>query len=91
MYLFDITDLDRRSDSKARINGLNKLGLKPVQESHAVADSVKCQHACCVVQVYAYPWGVRGIDGFVHTVMPGRVTCIRAEEAPRFIVVAQQT
>lgn len=62
-----------------------------MQEGHAVAYAVKCQHACGVVQVHAYPRGVGGIDGCVHAVVPGRVTRVGAEETPGLVVVAQQT
>ena len=87
----EIADLDRGSDSKARIEGLDERGLKPVQEGHAVAYAIKRQHARRVVQVHAYPGGVGGADGFVHPVVPSRVARVGAEEAPGFIVVAQQT
>lgn len=62
-----------------------------MQEGHAVAYAVKCQHTCSVVQVHGYPGGVGGVDGFVHPVVPGGVTRVRAEETPGFVVVAQQT
>lgn len=62
-----------------------------MQEGHAAAYAIKRQHTCSVVQVHAYPGGVGGGDGFVHPVVPGRVTCVGAEEAPGFVVVAQQT
>lgn len=62
-----------------------------MQEGHGVAYAIKCQHTRSVVQVHAYPWGVRGVDGFVHAVVPGRVARVRAEETPGFVVVAQQT
>lgn len=91
MCSFDIADLDWSSNSKAWIDGLNKCGLEPVQEGHAVTYAVKCQHTCSVVQVHAYLGGVGGVDGFVHAVVPGRVTRVRAEETPGFVVVAQQT
>lgn len=62
-----------------------------MQEGHAATDAVKCQHTFSVVQVHGYPGGVGGVDGFVHAVVPGRVTRVRAEETPGFVVVAQQT
>lgn len=61
-----------------------------MQEVHAVAYAVKCQHARRVIQVHAYTGGVGGVDVFVHTVVPRGVTSVRAEEAPGFVVVAQQ-
>lgn len=87
----DVADLDWGSNSEARIEGLNKCGLKPVQEAHGVADAVKCQHPRRVVQVHAYPGGVGATDGFVHPVVPGGVARVGAEQAPGFVVVAQQT
>lgn len=86
----DVADLDRGSNSKAWIERLHKRGMKPVQECHGVAYAVKCQHSCSVVQVHTYPGGVGGVDGSVHSVVPGGVTSVGAEEAPGFIVVAQQ-
>lgn len=61
-----------------------------MQEGHAVADAEKCQHTCGVVQVHTYPGWVGRVNGFVHTVVPRRVTRVRAEEAPGFIIVTQQ-
>lgn len=87
---FDIADFDWGSNSKTWIDRLNKCGLKPVQEVHAVAYAVKCQHARRMIQVHAYPGGVGGIDVLVHAVVPRRVTSVRAEETPGFVVVAQQ-
>lgn len=87
----DVADLHRRSDSEARIDGLEKRGLKPVQERHgAVAYAVKRQHPRRVVQVHAYPGWVRPVDGFVHPVVPGGVSRVGAEEAPGLVVVSQQ-
>lgn len=65
--------------------------MEPVQEAHGVANTVKGQHPCCVVQVHAYPGGVRAAHGFVHPIMPGGVARVRAKEAPGLVVVAQQT
>lgn len=62
-----------------------------MQEVNAAAYAVKRQHARTVVQVHTYPGGVGSIDGCVHTVVPGRVTRVGAEEAPGLVVVAQQT
>lgn len=75
----DIADLDWGSNSKAWIDRLNKCGLKPVQEGHGAANAIKCQHTCSVVQVHAYPGGVGAVDGFVHAVVPGRVTWVRTQ------------
>lgn len=86
----DVADLDRGSHSKAWIKRLHKGGLEPVQQVHAASYAVKGQNTCCVVQVHAYPGGVGGVDGFVHAVVPGRVTCVRAQEAPGLVVVSQQ-
>lgn len=86
----DITDLDWGSNSKAWIQGLNKGGFKSVQQGHGVANAVKCQHTCTVVQVHTDLGRVRAMDGLVHSVVPGRVTRVRAEQTPGFIIVAQQ-
>lgn len=88
---FDVTDSDWGSNSKPWIDGLNELGLKPVQEGHGVAYAVKCQHTCSVVQVHSYPGGVGAADGFVHPVVPGRVTWVWTQETPGFVIVAQET
>lgn len=63
-----------------------------MQQGHGAgaAYAVKGQHAGRVVQVHAYPGGVRGADGFVHPVVPGGVARVGAEQAPRLVVVAQQ-
>lgn len=61
-----------------------------MQEGHAAADAVECQHTGTVVQVHAYPGGVGGADGFVHPVVPGGVACVRAQQTPGFVIVAQQ-
>lgn len=90
-WSLDVTDLDWGSNSKAWIKGLNKLGLKPVQKGHGAAYAVKCQHTCSVVQVHAYPGRVGATDGFVHSVVPGRVTRVWTEETPGFVIVAQET
>lgn len=88
----DVADLDRGSDAKPWVDGLGERGLEPVQEGHAaVLYGVEGQHACSVVQVHAYPGGVWGVDGRVHTVVPGRVARVGAEETPGLVVVAQQT
>lgn len=87
----DVADPDWRSDSKARIEGLDKFGLKPVQEGHGVAYAVKCQHPCSVIQVHAYPRGVRTIGRLVHAVVPRWVTGVRTKQTPGFVVIAQQT
>lgn len=62
-----------------------------MKEGHGATYAVKCQHTCSVVQVHAYPGWVGATDGFVHPVVPGRVTWVRTEETPRFVVVAQET
>lgn len=75
----DIADLDWGSNSEAWVDGLNKFGLKPVQEGHGAAYAIKCQHSYGVVQVHTYPGGVRATDSFVYTVVPGGVTSVRTE------------
>lgn len=87
---FEIADLDRRPHSKARVERLRKCGLEPVQEGHAAAYAVECQHAGAVVQVHAYPGGVGGADAFVHPVVPGGVARVGAQQTPGFVIVAQQ-
>lgn len=62
-----------------------------MQEGHGVAYAVKSQHPRSVIQVHAYSGRVGAADGFVHPVVPGRVTGVRAEQTPGLVVVAQQT
>lgn len=86
-----MTYLHRRSNTESGVDWLHECCLKPVQEGHAAANAVERQHACCVVQVHTYPGGMGTADCFVHPVVPGGVTRVRAEQTPRFVVVAQQT
>lgn len=85
-----VADLDRCSHSKPGKERLYEGGLKPVQQGHGVSYAVEGQHARRVVQVHAYPGGVGGADGFIHAVVPGGVSRVRAEEAPGFVVVPKQ-
>lgn len=61
-----------------------------MQEGHGVAYAVERQHTCSVVQVHTYPGRVRAVHWLVHPVVPGRVTCVRTEETPGLVVVAQE-
>lgn len=86
----DVADLHWGSNAEPWIDRLGESGLEPVQEGHAaVFYAVECQYACGVVQVHTYPGGVWGVNGGVHTVVPGGVASVGAEEAPGLVVVAQ--
>ena len=90
MRSLQLTDLDRCADPEARVQRLAEAGLEPMQQAHAAADAVEGQDPRGVVKIHPYPGRMRAGHVLVHPVVPGGVTRVGAEQAPRLVVIAQQ-
>lgn len=69
------------------INRFAEGGLKSVEERHGVPHSVKGEGSSNMVQENPDAGAVRSVDLNLVLAMAGRVTGVRAEEAPGFTVV----